>query len=118
MLRRLAASLIVFVVLGLTACGQGQPERPNIPPDIPSEARALAERAMVDLAERKDVPVDEIVLRSVEATEFPDASLGVPEPGEAYAQVITPGYVILLEHDGETYEYRAAENRVVMVPEE
>lgn len=37
------------------------------------------------------VGADEIALRSVKATEFPDAGLGVPEPGKMYAQVITPG---------------------------
>ena len=50
--------------------------------------------------------------------EFPDASLGVPEPGAVYAQVITPGYVIDLTAAGQTYRYHAAGERVVAVPDE
>ncbi|MFP3897338.1 MAG: hypothetical protein ACLFV5_10960, partial [Anaerolineales bacterium] len=43
-----------------------------------------------------------------------DASLGVPETDEMYAQVITPGYVIHLSVEGETYTYHAADGRVVL----
>jgi hypothetical protein len=53
-------------------------------------------------------------VEDIEPKDFPDASLGVPEPGMTYAQVITPGYVILLNAEGETYEYHAAGERVVL----
>jgi hypothetical protein len=45
----------------------------------------------------------------VEAVEWPDTSLGCPKPGEFYAQVITPGYLIVLAVDGEEIEYHADE---------
>jgi hypothetical protein len=35
-----------------------------------------------------------------------------------YAQVITPGYTIVLEVGGETYEFHASGDRVVLVPED
>jgi hypothetical protein len=119
MFGRLTRLLILLSALSLTACGgQGETDTLRIPQGVPREAQSLTVRAIADLAERKDVPLDEISLKSVEPTEFPDASLGVPEPGRSYAEVITPGYVIKLEHDGEMYEYHGAENRIVMVPKE
>lgn len=56
------------------------------------------------LAEELGIPAEEIEVISVERVEWPDASLGCPEPGKSYAQVITPGYRIHLEAQGEQYE--------------
>jgi hypothetical protein len=81
------------------------------------EAENLVALARQDLAERLGVSPDEIVLQDVEEVEFSDASLGVPEPGKMYAQVITPGFVIRLEVDGKSYEYHAAGERVVLAVE-
>lgn len=39
---------------------------------------------------------------------FADASLGCPEPGMAYAQVLTPGHVVGVEADGRRFEVRVA----------
>ncbi len=82
-----------------------------------SEAEPLVELAKEDLAQQLGISPDEIEVESVEAVEFPDASLGVPEPDKAYAQVITPGYVIRLTAEGETYAYHAANGRVVLAVE-
>jgi len=81
-------------------------------------AEHLVEMAKADLARRLGVSPDEIQVQSVEATRFPDASLGVPEPGKSYAQVVTPGYVINLIAAGETYRYHAGDGRVVAAPDE
>jgi hypothetical protein len=78
----------------------------------------MVEQAKADLAQRLGITLDEIEVQSVESTEFPDASLGVPEEGQTYAQVITPGYIMTLLAEGETYRYHGAEGRVVFVPEE
>ncbi|MFO7919146.1 MAG: hypothetical protein R6V13_13840 [Anaerolineae bacterium] len=78
------------------------------------DAQPLVEEAVVDLAERTGVDAEEIAVQSVEETEFPDASLGEPEPGKMYAQVVTPGYIIRLSVEGETYTYHAAGERVVL----
>ena len=39
---------------------------------------------------------------------FSDASLGCPQPGQMYAQVLTRGLTITFTQDGVTYDYRAA----------
>ena len=36
---------------------------------------------------------------------WPDASLGCPEPGMMYAQVLTPGILVVLSYGGELHRY-------------
>jgi len=71
---------------------------------IPGSETALA-AAKADLAQQSGVPVDQIKLVSMEAVEWSDTSLGCPQEGYMYAQVITPGYVMVLEAQGQSYEY-------------
>jgi hypothetical protein len=73
----------------------------------------LVDLARVDLAQRLDVELEAVTVVSVQETEFEDASLGVPEPGKAYAQVLTPGHVIQLRAEGVTYDYHASAERLV-----
>ena len=80
------------------------------------ETEALVEEAVLDLANRTGVDREEVTVETVKPFEFPDASLGVPEPDTSYAQVFTPGYVIRLRSGDELYEYHAAGERVVSVP--
>jgi hypothetical protein len=47
----------------------------------------------------------EVVLVSLEAVDWPDTSLGNPQGEMFYAQVITPGYKIVLASGGANYEY-------------
>lgn len=75
----------------------------------PAAARSV-EQARDDLAQRSGMPPDQIVVSSVQAVTWPDSSLGCPQPGMAYAQVLTPGYLILLEAGGKVYEYHAGRN--------
>jgi len=88
------------------------------PPRKSSAASEQVNQAKKDLSQRLEIDPAEISLRSVEETEFSDASLGVPEAGKSYAQVITPGFVIQLEVNDQTYRYHASEQRVVFVPPE
>lgn len=68
------------------------------------EERSL-EIARRDLAAQLRVEVNAIVVVSSEATQWPDACLGVTREGIACAQVITPGFLIVLESGGGEYEY-------------
>lgn len=63
----------------------------------------MRDLAFADLEQR--IPGQEITVVSVEYTEWPDSSLGNPQPDMAYAQVITPGFKMLLEVSGQQYEY-------------
>jgi hypothetical protein len=84
----------------------------------PDAADPLVTLAKADLAGRKGIEREQITVESVKAVEWSDASLGCPEPGMFYAQVITPGYRIVLSHDGQTYRYHTDRgNRVVLCGE-
>jgi len=111
----IALSLVLLALVaaqGLAGCGSP----PKVITEEHGEAQPLVSLATADLQERLGVSFDEIAVQSVEATEFPDASLGVPEPGKVYAQVITPGCVIRLAVKGTVYEYHGSGDRVVFVP--
>lgn len=71
---------------------------------IPGSEEPVA-AAITDLSEQTGIPADEIFLVSVEAVDWSDTSLGCPQEGFMYAQVITPGYLIVLEAQGQQYEY-------------
>lgn len=91
--------LIGALVLGLllTACG------PRETPQDEPQAVAAARNA---LAASLDVSEGQIEVVSYEETEWPDACLGLPSSDEMCAQVITPGYEVVMEVAGESYVAR------------
>ncbi|MGD9374706.1 MAG: hypothetical protein PVJ23_02910 [Anaerolineae bacterium] len=78
--------------------------------------QSLVDLARVNLAQKLGVETEAVAVQSIADAEFPDASLGVPEPGQTYAQVLTPGHAIKLVVDGQVYEYRASDKRLAFVP--
>ncbi len=68
---------------------------------------ALVEQARQDLAARLRLDPKEIQVVEARAVTWPDSSLGCPEPGRMYLQVLTPGYRIVLEAQGRRYAYHA-----------
>ena len=68
---------------------------------------SAAERAKSDLAKRLKIEAADIDEKSVSDKEFPDMSLGAPAVGEMSAQMIAYGWIIKLDANGKTYEYRA-----------
>jgi hypothetical protein len=72
-----------------------------------SDDNVTLDRARRDLAERLGVSKDDVVMKSVEPADFPDAALGAPLADEMSAQVITPGWRIILKAGEKNYEYRA-----------
>jgi hypothetical protein len=80
--------------------------------------QSLVDLSRVNLAQKLGVDPEAVVVQSVDEAEFPDASLGVPEPDKLYAQVITPGYSIKLAVAGEVYEYLASDERLVFLSPE
>ena len=68
----------------------------------------VIEDMLADASERTGVPGDDIEVISIERQTFSDASLGCPEPGKMYAQVLTDGFVVLVGAGGEELDYRVA----------
>ena len=79
----------------------------TLSPPTPADAglQNLIALIKTDLANRQAVSVEEIVLLETLAVEWSDSSLDCPQPGMEYLQVITPGYRIVLQVNGQSYEY-------------
>ena len=60
------------------------------------------------------VPPESVQVITIESRDWPDTSLGCPQPDMLYAQVITPGYLILVEVSGEQIEYHTDERGTVV----
>jgi len=115
----LTLGILLISILVLSACSlssSNQPAEESLPPELPEDTESLIMLAKFDLTIKTGVDIEDIVTKSIEETLFDDASLDVPEPGVTYAAVITPGYTILLEADGETYQYHASGAKVVQKP--
>lgn len=74
--------------------------------NMPMNRDGAVQRAKADLAGRLSIEEDDIAAARIEDREFPDASLGAPLAGEMSAQMISSGWEIVLEADGQAYEYR------------
>jgi hypothetical protein len=68
-----------------------------------------------DLAEITGITEADVELVSVTPFEFSDTSLGCPEPGKSYAQVITSGYIIILQAQGKQYEYHTDQHEEIVL---
>ncbi len=105
----------------LRFAGQGAQEpSPEIQAEIAAWASGLYQRlweaeqqadlvaqARLDLAARRHVNIDEIQLLSLKQVTWPDACLGLRQEGVFCAQVLTPGYQLMLGIGDDVVEYRA-----------
>ncbi len=81
---------------------------------IPPEAEPLIQLSIQNLARRFNLPADQIFVLQATAVTWHDASLGCPKPGVDYIRVETPGFNILLEANGTTYNFHTdLKDRVV-----
>lgn len=83
----------------------------NPTPIEPEQAPWIVSAAKMDLSQRTGAADEDIVIVSVEAVTWRDGSLGCPQPGMAYTQVLTDGARITLEYEGTGYVYHSGGNR-------
>jgi hypothetical protein len=79
------------------------------PTSASSELTPAAIAAMKALEEQLSIPAKEITVVKVEPVQWPDSCLGVVIPDVACAQMVTPGYRIILTANGVEYEYHTDE---------
>jgi hypothetical protein len=80
----------------------------------PSEANPAVHAAMEDLASQLNIAPESVQVLSVTAVDWPDTSLGCPQPGMFYAQVIVQGYKIVVTAGRDQVEYHSdSQGRVV-----
>jgi hypothetical protein len=76
----------------------GEPD--PVPGEVPED---LLTNILTDLQERKGIATEEITIERAEAVVWSDGSLGCPQPGMMYLQVLTPGYLVVLRVGEDLY---------------
>ncbi len=71
---------------------------PAVGESVPSEIEAGARKLLAE-----EIGGGDFSLTSAEGKQWSDASLGCPEEGFMYAQVITPGYKLVFDLAGTSY---------------
>lgn len=119
--------LIIVLILTLTGCGPFQTDEGALPSDqvVPPQGdvtemsltpiapglERLVNMAKEDLVQRLTIPTEEIELVEAKAVVWPDSSLGCPQPGMSYLQVLEEGALIIVRARGNDYEYHAGGDR-------
>jgi hypothetical protein len=69
----------------------------------------LVTAAVEDLAGRLGIEPDAVTVVEALAVTWPDGSLGCPQPGMMYTQVLVDGAFVLLEAGGKQYPYHGGD---------
>ncbi len=87
---------------------------PVLEPVIPPEMERLVTAAKEDLAGRIGVGVDDLEVLHFETVTWSDSSLGCPQPGMAYLQVLVDGFRLVLFHADTAYSYHGTDSGFVL----
>ncbi len=83
-----------------------QPIQPAQPTPRPlTELDQAVRAAQADLAQRLGVTAQAIQVAEASEVEWPTLALGGPEPGMMYGQVVVPGFRVVLQAGGQSYDY-------------
>jgi hypothetical protein len=64
---------------------------------------SLAEQAIALVSQTTGIPSEELAVVSTQTLEWPDSSVGCPEPGGNYLQVLTEGVKVVVEGHGKSF---------------
>src|SRR5262245_20683020 len=123
MRKRLGLAVVCLLALAILGCEPASPADnvgggttpvadptssavPGVPVD--PDLQGAVKLARDDLAGRLGVDVGQIEVVEARAVTWPDGSLGCPQPGMAYPQVLVDGLLIRLRAQGRLYAYTAA----------
>ncbi len=76
---------------------------PEIPEALSEDVWAAV---LADLSERVGQPVTDPTVVLAEGITYNDGSLGCPKPGQVYTQALVDGFRVVVEVDGEEFDYR------------
>ena len=80
-------------------------------PAIDPALQTLVDQAVADLATRLKIDASKISTLSAQAMSWPDGSIGCPQPGMVYTQVMVDGALIHLSVNGTAYSYHSGGSR-------
>ena len=77
-------------------------------------AQAAADQARAEVAKQLRAPGSEFTVVTVEPAQWSDSSLGCRKPNSMYREVMSNGYVVVLERQGTRHQVNVAGTRAVM----
>jgi WD40 repeat protein len=101
MSRRSLLSLPLTLIVALSISVSGSHAQGDTPQAVYDALADLSARAGVALS------LNNLTSWTWNQVNFPDSSLGCPQAGQSYAQVLTNGYRIVFVYNGATFDYRA-----------
>ena len=101
------------LTLGQSEANSGEPRVVPSAAGTPV-ASGLTASLIAAIAEDLGVPPETVKVISMEPRNWPDSSLGCPQPDMLYAQIVTPGYLVLVDVSGERIEYHTDERGTVV----
>lgn len=104
-LQPLIFALVLMLSIGVVSVSA----QDNAPSQIQFALEALSQRV------GQSVAIEDLDGWSWEQTQYPDTSLGCPQPDQAYAQVLTSGYQFELIYQGQLYDYRVSEDGSIVI---
>ena len=116
-MKRVAATALL--AMGLLHAGAAVSQVGETQSDGPTDASAAGAQAAVDqaraeVAKQLHVQASEFTVVTVEPAQWSDSSLGCRKPNSMYQQVMSNGYVVVLERQGKRHQVNVAGTRAVI----
>lgn len=89
----------------LVACSTASATPTPAPVPVPPEASQAVDAALQDAAGHLSVSRDQLQVSQVASQQWNDASLGCPQPGQLYSQIVTPGFLVMITSGSHQLEY-------------
>jgi hypothetical protein len=114
-MRRAAAAMLLLVACSTSTSPTASPTVSPSSVTTPPEASSAIDAALSDAASHLGVNREQLAVVQVQPRQWPDSSLGCPQPGQLYSQVVTPGYLVVISTAGKQLEYHTDERARVML---
>ena len=116
-MKRVAATALL--AMGLLHVGAAVSQVGETESDGPTDAsaagaQAAADQARAEVAKQLRAQASEFTVVTVEPAQWSDSSLGCRKPNSMYQQVMSNGYVVVLERQGKRHQVNVAGTRAVM----
>ncbi len=113
------AALCALALLGAPSAGCRAPGTTELAAEpgvaLPDDVHARLARSLAHLV---PAPAGQLRVLTAEAVDWPDASLGCPQPGIVYTQVVTPGWRLAVSDGTTVHDVHAdaGAHRVLVCP--
>jgi hypothetical protein len=115
-MRLTVVTMVVAVIL--VACSNAATAPTPSPVALPPDAAGAVDAARQAAATHLGIGPDQLQVSQVEPHQWPDSSLGCPQPGQLYSQIVTPGFLVMLTSGSHQLEYHTdMRSRVVLCHE-